>query len=216
MKKIITGSLALLLFMGAAQAQTKDSTRQHHGAQHHMMAQDLNLTEAQKTKLKAIREEQHKEMESLKTSSLSKEASVEKRKEIQQKYRNEFNSVLTADQKAQLEKQKTERKAKGKEAKKDFKGKGKGHKGGFDKGGKMAQELNLTADQKAKMEGLHKSSRSQFESIRNDKSLTDAQKKEKMQSLRKQQHEAMKSILTPEQLKKMESFKKDRKPATTK
>ena len=51
MKKILTGALALVLFAGSAQAQTKKDTASfHHRQGREMMAQQLNLTADQQTK----------------------------------------------------------------------------------------------------------------------------------------------------------------------
>jgi hypothetical protein len=49
-----------------------------------------------------------------------------------------------------------------------------------------------------------------MKSIRDDKSLTEEQKKEKSKELRMQQKESMKSILTEEQMKKMKESRKHR------
>ena len=79
MKRILIATLAIVLFAGAAQAQTKDTARhhqkhlQHKGGGHDMMAKQLNLTADQQAKLKSIREQEHKEMKALKNSSSTKE-----------------------------------------------------------------------------------------------------------------------------------------------
>lgn len=67
------------------------------------------------------------------------------------------------------------------------------------KKGKMMNDLNLTPAQKTQMQELHKSINAQREAIKNDASLTQDQRKEKMKELRKTQMEKMNSILTPEQ-----------------
>ena len=56
----------------------------------------------------------------------------------------------------------------------------------------------------------------QMESIRNDQSLTQDQKKEKIHYLKKDKQEKFKSVLTREQLDKKETAKKERKDRTTK
>ncbi|HSV11408.1 MAG TPA: hypothetical protein VLI68_11590 [Hanamia sp.] len=65
--------------------------------------------------------------------------------------------------------------------------------------GSMMNNLNLTADQKAKMKELRENGKQQREAISNDASLTQDQKKEKMKELHKTQSDKMNSILTPEQ-----------------
>jgi Spy/CpxP family protein refolding chaperone len=213
MKKILTATLAFVLFAGAAQAQTKDSTRHHKGG-HEQFAKQLNLTSDQQAKLKAIHQQERTEMTALKNNkSLTADQLKSQRQELHKKYRSQSESIFTADQKQQMAKMKSEWKAKGKEGRK---GKGKDAQArwnkdgkGFKKGGEFQKELNLTQDQKDKMAKLRTDSKSSFDAIKNDNSLTDAQKKEKFQSLRKQQGEQMKSILTAEQLEKMKAARKD-------
>ena len=221
MKKILTVTLAFALFAGAAQAQTKDSSRHHRKGGHEghqMMAKKLDLTADQQAKLKTIREAQHQEMKALRENkSLTAEQSKAQRLELQKKYRSQFESVLTSTQKEQLAKQKSE--WKNKEGKKgSFNKDGKHQKGGkdFKRGGGFGQDLNLSQDQKDKMQKMRADSKTRFESIRNDKNLSDEQKKEKMKEFKNQQHEQMKSILTPEQLEKLKSGKKTRSEKSTK
>jgi len=77
----------------------------------------------------------------------------------------------------------------------------------------LAQKLNLTDAQREQFQQIARDMRKQGMAIRQDSSLTDEQKKEKMQALRKQSHQQLFSILTPEQkeqLKRMrEQHKKD-------
>jgi Spy/CpxP family protein refolding chaperone len=214
MKKILTATLAFVLFAGAAQAQTKDSTGRHHKAGHEMMAKQLNLTADQQAKLKAIHEQERTEMKALTgNKSLTADQLKSQRSELHKKYRTQTESVFTAQQKQQLEKMKSERKGKG--FKKDGQANAKGQKG-FQRGEGFQKDLNLTQEQKDKMAKLRADSKSSFESIRKDQSLTDDQKKAKMQDLRKQQSEQMKSILTAEQLEKLNSFRKEHAGRNTK
>jgi Spy/CpxP family protein refolding chaperone len=67
------------------------------------------------------------------------------------------------------------------------------------KKGQMMNDLNLTADQKAKMKEIQQSGKEQRDAIRNDASLTQEQKMAKMKDLRKSQSEKVNSILTPDQ-----------------
>ena len=59
----------------------------------------------------------------------------------------------------------------------------------------LAEKLNLTDAQKAQFQQIGKDMRKQGMAIRQDSSLTDDQKKEKMQDLRKQSHKQMFGIL---------------------
>jgi Spy/CpxP family protein refolding chaperone len=77
----------------------------------------------------------------------------------------------------------------------------------------LAEKLHLTDAQKEQFQQIGKDTRHQGMAIRRDSSLTADQKKEKMLALRKQAHQQMFAILTPEQkdqLKQMrDQHKKD-------
>jgi Spy/CpxP family protein refolding chaperone len=212
MKRILTGALALVLFAGAAQAQTKKDTASFHH-RHEMMAQQLNLTADQQAKLKSIHDAQRKEMEALKTKSLTADQSREQRRALHKKYQEQMQSVLTPAQKDQMKKLQAERKEKGGR-------KGEWKKGGkknmTKRGGEFQKELNLTQAQKDQLSKMRTDSKTQMQSIRKDQSLTQDQKKEKIQSLMKDQQAKFKSVLTKEQVEKLESARKQRQDRVTK
>ena len=53
------------------------------------------------------------------------------------------------------------------------------------------------------------------EAIRNNKSLSDEQKKEQLKALKEQRKNSFKSFLTPEQLQKLEAMKNKRSMKTS-
>ena len=91
-----------------------------------------------------------------------------------------------------------------------------GRKGDFKRGADFQKELNLTQDQKDKMAKIRTDFKSQFETLRNDNSLSKEDKKTKMHELMKAQQEQMKTVLTKEQLEKMQSLRKDHPAKNTK
>lgn len=193
MKRILAGMLALVLFATTAQAQKQDIT--DHGKGHHdKLKKELNLTDEQKTKLKSIREQERKDI-----------------KVLHDKYQDQRESVFTPDQKNTLESLKAERKEKGK---------GRKHHGGkhkhFKKRAEFQNQLNLTQNQKDKMQKMRIESKGRFDALEKDESLSKEQKREKMMSLKKEQHEKMKSILTKDQIEKLESAKKTHRSESTK
>ena len=214
MKKMITGAFVLALTIGAAQAQTTspEKGKDHHKEHKMQKLQDLNLTEEQKAKIKTLRAEQKKEMQALKEN---KTANKEQRKELHKKYREQMQAILTPAQKEQMAKAKEERKASGKKAHFN-KEQGIGRKGAFKRGGDFQKELGLTQDQKDKMAKIRTDFRSQFENLRNDNNLSKEQKRTKMQELMKAQQEQMKTVLTKEQIEKMQSLRKERPAKNTK
>lgn len=75
----------------------------------------------------------------------------------------------------------------------------------------LAQKLNLTDEQKQQFQQIGQQTRQQGMAIRNDSSLTSDQKREKMQGVRKQAHQQMFAILTPEQKDQLKQLREQRK-----
>jgi Spy/CpxP family protein refolding chaperone len=217
MKRIITSALVIMLTIGAAQAQTTPDKHAGHKKEHNKSFDDLNLSADQKARLQSIREDFKKQSADLKNnSSLSAEQKQIRRKQLHQQFRSQMETVLTPAQKEQMAKNKTEWKEKNKGAKKDWKKDGQNGNArgkGMQRGQDFQKELGLTADQQQRMEQMRTDFKNKFSSLRSDNSLTQEQKKAKMQELMKQQNDSMKSILTPEQVKKMQSLRKQHKQA---
>lgn len=75
----------------------------------------------------------------------------------------------------------------------------------------LAQKLNLTDAQKDQFQQIGRDMRKQGMAIRQDSSLTSDQKKEKMLALRKQAHQQMFSILSPEQKERLKQLREQHK-----
>src|SRR5438270_8752015 len=75
----------------------------------------------------------------------------------------------------------------------------------------LAEKLGLTAEQKTQFQQIGRDMRKQGMAIRQDSSLTDDQKKAKMQELRQQSHKQMFSVLTPEQKEKLKQMREEHK-----
>lgn len=224
MKKIFITLLAITTAFGSVNAQVqrnKENTandKPMHGEGRHEkmgkhrgeLAQKLNLSEDQKTRLKSINESFKTRMQELqKNDGITVKDSREKRKALMEEHKNQVQAILTPEQKSQLE-----------TLKKDKKGKwdGEGKKGKMGKAPdmeKMKTELNLSADQVAKLKTRQDQMKEIMKSTREDQSLTKEQKKEKMQQLHKENKEIMEGILSPEQLQKMKTLKQDRKKPNT-
>jgi len=202
MKRILTTALAIVLFVGASQAQ--DKTRHERGG--NKFATELNLTADQQAKLKTIREAQKKEMEALKQNG---QVSQEQRKAIHEKYKTQFESVLTPAQKEEMNKKKEEWKAKGKDGK-SF-GKRGGENGGRGQFGQQAaffkKDLNLSADQETRLKSIFQEFQTKSKDLRTNNSLSQEQKKEQMKLLAKQYMDQGKSVLNADQLKKLDEMK---------
>lgn len=73
--------------------------------------------------------------------------------------------------------------------------------------GKMAKELNLTAEQQTQIEAIHKQNQESMKAIRSDSTLTDDQKRDKSRELRKSGMQQALAILTPEQQAKAKTLR---------
>ena len=87
------------------------------------------------------------------------------------------------------------------------KGHGRHHGRGM---GKMAQRLNLSDQQKQQFQQIRQQGKQQALAIRNDSSLSDADKKQKLQALHKQNREQMMGMLTPEQKEQFKQMREER------
>lgn len=74
---------------------------------------------------------------------------------------------------------------------------------------RWSKELGLTEKQKASMRKVMDESRAKSEKIRNDKNLSDSQKREKMKAHHENTRKRMNAILTPAQRKKAEKMRAD-------
>lgn len=158
---------------------------------HRMDMQKLNLTEDQKAQFKTQRESFRKQMEDLKKNdNITVKEWKEKMSAIQKENKAKMQSFLTADQKAQIEKNKAE-------GKKRFEARTK------DRGDRMKTHLGLTDAQSAQLKKNREATQQKIKAIKEDSKMTDEQKKEQVKELMKAQKESMKSVLTEEQLKKM-------------
>ncbi len=75
----------------------------------------------------------------------------------------------------------------------------------------LAEKLNLTDDQKKQFQQIRQNSMQQAKAIHNDSSLTQDQKREKQMALRKQSHQEMFKVLTPEQQAQLKQMREEHK-----
>jgi len=160
---------------------------------------NLNLTDEQKTKLKGMKRDLRQQMDELrKQDNLSVKDYRDKTETLRKDQQARFQSILTPDQKTEMEKYKDARNAKGKEF-------------GKKKQAKMKEELKLTDEQLARMTENRKATAEKIKAIRDNDTLKDEQKKEQIKEAMKAQKKNMKSFLTDEQLQKMKETRKQHK-----
>lgn len=201
MKKIMAVALALALAFTAGSQEIPERKHEGHrphggpGGMHHrhpgMALKQLDLTEAQKEQMKAHRENFRKQFEELKKNDNITVKEWKTRMEtLRKEQKAGIHQILTTDQKARLEKMRSEGKARHAEMMKQ-------------RAERMSKHLGLSADQSGRMEKSRKEAAEKMKSIRENKSLSEEKKREEMKEVMKKQREQIKSILTEEQLKKM-------------
>ncbi len=199
MKKIILSALVVSMAL-AVNAQQIPERKTDKPPMHHKMdrkkgdrmdMQKLNLTEDQKAQFKTQRESFHKQMETLKKNdNITVKEWNAKKDALQKENKAKMQSFLTADQKAQIEKNKVE-------GKKKFEARAK------ERGEKMKTQLGLTDAQSVQLKKNRESTQQKMKVIKEDSKMSEEQKKEQIKELMKAQKESMKSVLTEDQLKKM-------------
>lgn len=206
MKKIVLAALvgAFAVFTAGAQEipERKDDgykprakSRMHHKRQF----AGVELSEEQKAQFKSLNTAHRKQMEELKKQdNITVKESKERMEKIRKEHREKTQALLTPAQKEQIKKNQESRKV-------DREQMMAKHKE------RMKTSLGLTDEQSAKLDQQRKQTGEQMKAIRENKSLSDEQKKEQMKGLHKKQQEAMKSILTEEQMQKLKERKHDRK-----
>ena len=214
MKKIFVSVIALALCAGAVQAQQNDQQQgdqQHMGRFNHggpggfggrghdmmmgrMMEQKLNFTDQQKQQVKDINQKYHQQLADLnKNLDITVREQREKMASLRKDHMTQLQGVLTADQKAQIQKMKDERAELAKvnaKARED----------------KMKIKLGLTDEQAQKLKDLRTTTFTKMKELRSNQSLTPDQKKAQITAIMKDQKEQMKTVLTPEQLKQLDEM----------
>ena len=74
------------------------------------------------------------------------------------------------------------------------------------RGGPNLDQLNLTADQKPKVQSILDAQRQTMRDLRQDTSLTPEDRRAKMKALRDDEVTQMKAVLTPEQFEKWQKM----------
>ncbi|MBK7290629.1 MAG: hypothetical protein IPI78_10630 [Chitinophagaceae bacterium] len=199
MKKIILSALVVSMALAVNAQQIPERKTDKPEMRHkmdrnkgsRMDMQKLNLTEDQKAQFKTQRESFRKQMEDLKKNeNITVKEQKEKMAAIQKENKAKMQSFLTADQKAQIEKNKVE-------GKKKFEARTK------ERGEKMKTQLGLTDAQSAQLKKNREATQQKMKAIKEDSKMSEEQKRTQMKELMKAQQESMKSVLTEYQLKKM-------------
>ena len=210
MKRILTSALAIMMFIGAANAQSENKQK-HEGKKDHrqMGLKGVDLTAEQKTRIETINKNYRAQMTDLKGQNLPTEQLKTKREALQQQHSSDLRALLTPEQKVKLQSSRTEQKKGRVSTSKNEKPNIKNDKDlAHRKRQQVSKDLNLTAEQEAKMKAVNQSYKAQFEALRQDRTQSKDARKAKFQNLKVERQTAIKAILNPEQQAKMAEHRK--------
>jgi Spy/CpxP family protein refolding chaperone len=193
---IMSGSYAVSATTIAAYPQTSPVAQNPKGEG----AQDrdaMKLTSDQKKQLQSIHQSTRDQLMALRNDqTLSLEQRQEKARTIREATRQQVQGILTPQQQEMVKNRRQEGRGRGA---------GRGLRRGFGPGNRGQEALNLTTDQRSQLKAIHQSTRDQVNAIRNDSTLTQEQKAEKVRSLHQSTRQQASGILTPEQQQKIKA-----------
>jgi len=197
---------AFILIAGLATAQTADSTG-HRGIGGRKMAmqrhsrtmgmQKLNLTADQKQQMKAANDDYRKQLSALQNNnSITLGEYKTQLAALHKSHKDKVSSIFTDEQKKMMADRRQD-------AQKRV------HNMGAASLDKMKQNLNLTDDQVAKIKAQREDLQTKMKAIRENATLLPEQKRAQMKDLFVQQKESLKTVLTADQLSKLEAMRKE-------
>ena len=193
-KIILVGLLYVALSTNGA-AQKSDKQKENKKAQREMVEQ-LELTKEQQKSLKVINKDYHTKTQALKADKTIADADKRLRKRALKKERQtEIQAVLTDSQYAKLQELKVEKHEKKKS----------------NKGDKLKADLGLSDGQSDEIEAVHQKYQPLIRAIKEDKSLSEGERKTQSKALKTQKKDEIKTILTDEQYAKWVELKKQNK-----
>jgi Spy/CpxP family protein refolding chaperone len=162
------------------------------------IAQQLGLSQEQQEQIKSILRQYRIDIKSVLQSSYARDQKIEKIKALKDKTASAIDALLTPEQREKARQiGLTERLLNLRNHNRV----------------KMLwvmKELNLTQDQKESVKAIIRDTRTQIKAIKENSSLTPEAKRAKLVDIRNDSFEKIRSLLTPEQLRKMEELQKTR------
>ncbi|WP_157580330.1 hypothetical protein [Segetibacter koreensis] len=206
MKKITLGVMALAIGF-SSMAQIADSTsnkhKTFHNRENHLGGQNLeklNLTDDQKAQIKIVNENFRQQMQDVRKNANNNADDLKaKRRDLMKEHKEKINAILTPAQRKQAE-----------DMRQEFAKENKGQMHGqrFEE---MTKDLHLTPEQAAKMKDLNAAFRTDIQSIRQNNSLSQQEKKEQLKSLMKKHRADMETSLTDEQKEQLKNNRQNRR-----
>lgn len=156
---------------------------------------ELNLTPDQVSQIEAIHQNMRTQRQAVMAdTTLTREARRARLMELAKSHHAQLMAVLTAEQRDKLQQLHAQRRAERK--------------------ARWSAELGLTADQQARIQAIKDKQRADIMAVRNDANLTPEAKMARVREIRTAAKQELRSVLTPEQLAKLDAMHKGkmRKP----
>jgi hypothetical protein len=167
------------------------------------MKTELKLDDVQYKAVKAVNEEHAgKLMHLRRDSTLSKEARNQHMKTLHNERETALKKVLT-------EEQQKKRVATASEQSRDHGARMAKHRTNY--ADRMQKELSLDEEQTVKLKAINREFGQKFRTLRNDSTMSKEDNKVRMKQLRDEHQKKVKSVLTEDQLKKLEKLRSDHK-----
>ncbi|MBI4479848.1 MAG: Spy/CpxP family protein refolding chaperone [Acidobacteria bacterium] len=204
-KMIGVGTLALAALVGISQWVHALQTPQGPGPggpgfpRLQQLAKQLDLTDAQKTQIKSILDNARTQLQALRSNmNITKQQELDQRRQIEEQTQNSIRAVLTPEQQAkadQLRQQAQDRMAAQQEKMQQ------------QMLTRLTKQLNLSSAQQSLIQSYLNDQKSQLQTLKNNTSLTPAQKLEQMRTIRQQTQEKIKSALTADQQAQLDQLR---------
>ncbi|WP_295118753.1 hypothetical protein [uncultured Chitinophaga sp.] len=210
MKRIL---IALIITSASTAAFAQDSTRTHKRPMHEQRAKmqdDLKLDEKQSAQVKDINKEFMSSAQAIqKNKELSKEERKSKLEALDKERSGKLKTVMNDEQFTKWESNRAATRAKMegyKEKRHDKMARGKGKRGDRPK-----QDLGLNEEQSKQLKSINGDFHDKTVALRNNKDLSEDQRKAQFKQLREQRDSKLKATLSTEQYEKIQQRGK-RKP----
>lgn len=163
------------------------------------MAEELNLTEEQKTALRGFLEDSRTQMQALRNdTTLTREQRQERMREIAQRTQDNFRSILSVEQhmKADELRQRAEERVTARRQQTSDRA--------FDG---LVKRLDLSEAQQTTIQSYREEERAQLQALRDDTTLTREQRLEQARTIRQQTQEKIRSTLTADQQTRLDQLR---------
>jgi Spy/CpxP family protein refolding chaperone len=202
MKNSIMLAMALMISTLIFAQERHRDPQQMAARQTERMKENLALNDSQYASVKKINETYADKFASVRKDDTTTDDKRTALKTIHAEHEQAINAVLTPDQQKKWQTLKEERKAEKKAHKQ--------HRHEHHKE-RLKTALSLSEDQTSRIETINKDFKEKLRVVKNDKNISENEKKSKIETLKKDHENTVKTVLTDDQFTKWKELKEARK-----